>query len=93
MSGYVRTLEVSACSSAGVFLQIDQRIYEDATLNADVDRIVTWMNTYSDEFEWRPLADALVSEFQGKWQRKIEVSWPEPLGPVRPLPDSVKSCE
>lgn len=86
-------MEMSVCSSQGLFLLLDKRIYADPSLNRDGNRIAIHFRTYRDEFDWRPLADAFVAEVRNHWHGPLEVEWPEPVGPARALPDSVRSCD
>ena len=90
---YVRTVEMSVCSSQGLFLMLDKRIYTDTTQNRDGNRVDINLRTYRDEFDWRPLADTFVAAVRKNWHGPLQVEWPEPVGPARALPDSVKSCE
>jgi hypothetical protein len=90
---YVRTVEVSVCSSQGLFLMLDKRIYTDPTQNRDGNRVDIHLRTYRDAFDWRPLADTFVAAVRKNWHGPMQVEWPEPVGPARALPDSVKSCE
>lgn len=74
--GYIRSLEISACSADGLFLLIDKRIYTNEELNQDGDRIRAQMFTYKGSFNWKPLAAELVSDFRKKWKGSMEVIWP-----------------
>jgi hypothetical protein len=90
---YVRTVEVSACSSQGLFLLLDKRLYTDPALNRDGNRIEVHLRTYRDGFDWRPFADTFVAAVRNDWHGPVQVEWPEPVGPARALPDSVESCD
>jgi hypothetical protein len=90
---YVRTLEVSVCSSKGLFVLLDKRIYADQSKNRDGNRITAEFRTYRGSFAWKPLAEEFAAEFRRKWHGSVQVEWPEPRGPKRALPDSVKSCD
>ena len=45
---YIRTLEVSVCSSDGLFLMIDKRTYSDQSMNRDGNRIRAVLRTYKN---------------------------------------------
>jgi hypothetical protein len=90
---YIRALEISVCSSKGLFLLLDKRIYADQSLNRDGNRITAHLRTYNSSFKWKPLAEGLVADFRNSWHGSVEVAWPEPTGDKRILPDSVKSCD
>ena len=92
---YVRTLEISVCSSEGLFLMMDKRIYYDPSVNRDGNRITTHLRTYDEDFSWEPLADEFVTTFRQNWPGEVAVEWPEfiPTNEKKALPDSVKSCK
>lgn len=90
---HVRSVELSACSSQGLFLLLDKRIYTDPTFNHDGKRIVTTLRTYRDDFAWRPLADAFAAEMHQSWHGPMQIEWPKPIGSARALPDGFKSCD
>jgi hypothetical protein len=93
---YVRMLEVSVCSSKGLFLLMDKRIWAEQSLNRDGNRITAVLRTYKESFNWKPLAEGFVAEFRRNWNGPVQVEWPAPIGPSaekRALPDSVKSCD
>jgi hypothetical protein len=92
---YVRTLEVSICSSEGLFLMMDKRVYSDRSMNTDGNRITAHLRTYDDGFSWEPLAEEFVATFRQNWQGAVEVQWPKsiPASEKKALPDSVNSCD
>jgi hypothetical protein len=90
---YVRTVGISVCSEDGLFLMLDKRIFAKGENDGEGDRITTVLRTYDPTFEWKPVAEDLVSTFKTQWHGPVEVTWPDPLGPQRALPDSVESCE
>jgi hypothetical protein len=91
---YVRTLEISICSSEGLFLLMDKRVYADRSMNRDGNRITAHLRTYDANFNWKPLAEDLVETFRRNWRGPVQVEWPEfiPASEKKALPDSVKSC-
>jgi hypothetical protein len=98
--GYIRTLGVSVCSAAGLYLSVDDRVYEDPRLKADLDSIqdldsiLVVLNTYNNAFEWKPAAERFATRVRESWKGKVSIRWPEPLGEKnRFLPDSVATCE
>lgn len=92
---YVRTLEISVCSSEGLFLLMDKRIYSNQSMNSGGNRITTHLRTYDEGFDWKPLAEEFVATFRQNWKGEVLVEWPEfiPANEKTALPDSVKSCE
>jgi hypothetical protein len=92
---YVRTLEVSVCSSEGLFLLMDKRVYSDQSMNRDGNRITAHLRTYEPDFSWKPLADEFVATLRQSWDGAVQVEWPEfiPASEKKALPDSVKSCD
>lgn len=91
---YIRTLEVSVCSSDGLFLMIDKRTYSDQSMNRDGNRIRAVLRTYKNAFDWKPLAEELVETFQKNWRGPVKVEWPEPIpdNEKKGLPDGIESC-
>jgi hypothetical protein len=91
---YIRTLEVSVCSSEGLFLLMDKRVYSDQSMNTDGNRIAAHLRTYDEGYSWKPLAEEFVATFRQSWRGAVQVEWPEfiPASEKRALPDSVKSC-
>lgn len=87
---YIRTLEISVCSSEGLFL-----LMSDQAMNRDGNRITTHLRTYDDGFNWKPLAEEFVATFRQNWRGAVQVEWPEfiPASEKKALPDSVKSCD
>jgi hypothetical protein len=92
---YVRTLEISVCSSEGLFLSVDKRVYSNESMNRDGNRITAQLRTYRDGFNWKPVAEELVATFRENWPGAVQVEWPEsiPANEKRALPDSVESCD
>jgi hypothetical protein len=93
--GYIRTLEISVCSSDGLFLLMDKRVYSDEKANRDGNRITTHLRTYKRDFGWKPVADEFVASVQKGWGGDVQVEWPKAIAPgeKKALPDSVKGCE
>lgn len=93
--GYIRTLEVSACSSKGLFLLTDKRVYSDQKMNRDGNRVTTHLRTYRRDFDWKPVAEDFVASVRKDWAGEVEVEWPKAVAPgeKRALPDSVRSCD
>jgi hypothetical protein len=89
----IRTLEISVCSSKGLFLFLDKRIYADESMNRDGNRITTHLRTYKSGFDWKPVAEEFAAEFQRSWHGQAQVEWPEAIGSQRALPGNVKSCD
>jgi hypothetical protein len=89
----LRSVEVSVCSSQGLFLLLDKRIYTDPTMNRDGDRVAAHLRTYRDGFEWQPLAESFEAEIRRNWRGRVQVERPEAIGSVRALPDGIKSCD
>lgn len=92
---YVRTLEISVCSSEGLFLLMDKRIYSNASMNREGDRITAHLRTYDKGFSWKPVAEDFLATFRRNWRGAVEVEWPGfiPASEKKALPDSVKSCD
>jgi hypothetical protein len=92
---YIRTLEISVCSSEGLFLLMDKRVYADQSMNRDGNRITAHLRTYDKDFSWKPLAEEFVATFRQNWRGEVQVEWPEfiPASEKKALPDSVKSCD
>jgi hypothetical protein len=90
--GYVRTLEVSVCSSEGLYLRLDKRIFDRDRLPKD-DLVTIMLRTYRNSYQWKPLAEQLILELESKWPHTFDAEWPVPQGSDRPLPDSVESCD
>jgi hypothetical protein len=92
---YIRTLEISVCSSEGLFLLMDKRLYSDQSMNRDGNRITAHLRTYRESFNWKPLAEELVTTFRQNWRDAVQVEWPEfiPASEKKALPDSVRSCD
>jgi len=91
--GYVRTLEVYACSADGVVMSLDKRVHERAGVDQDGDSIRVEIRTYKNSYDWEPLAATLTSAMESKWPRPSSVERPAPLGGKRALPDSAPDCE
>jgi len=89
---YLRTLGLSVCSSEGLFINVDKRIYTDPSMNRDGNRITAAFRTYRSSFDWKQLADDFEGTFRKNWSGPVQVDWPE-AQQKRALPDSVKSCE
>ncbi len=91
----VRTLEINACSSKGLFLLMDKRIYPDESTNRGGNRITAHLRTYDKNFDWKPLAEEFVAAFRRSWRGEVQVEWPQviPANEKKGLPDSVKSCD
>jgi hypothetical protein len=92
---YAQTLNVSVCSSEGLFISVDKRVHSDASMNRDGNWITTEFRTYREGFVWKPIADDLVAAYQESWPGEVHVEWPEfiPASEKRALPDSVESCD
>jgi hypothetical protein len=92
---YVRTLAISVCSSEGLFLLMDKRVYSDQSMNRDGNQITAHLRTYHEGFNWKPLAEEFVATFRQNWHGAVQVEWPEfiPASEKKALPDSVKSCD
>jgi len=91
---YVRALGLSVCSSEGLFINVDKRIYSDASKNGDGKRIRAEFRTYRDSFAWQQLAQEFEAAFRQSWTGPVQVEWPEavPASKKTALPDSVKTC-
>jgi len=90
----IQSLELHLCSPEGVHILVHKRIYKEGPADPDPSHIPIMFLTYEKKFDWKPLADELVAAFKEKWQRPMEISWPEPIPPAeRALPDSVASCD
>ena len=91
---YIRTLEVSVCSSDGLFLLMDKRIYADPAKNSDGNRITAVFRTYKNAFDWKPLAQEFVDTLQKNWRGPVKVEWPPaiPDNEKKGLPDRIESC-
>lgn len=92
---YIRTLGLSVCSSEGLYINVDKRIYSDPSMNTDGDRIRAEFRTYSDSFHWEQLAKDFEGAFRQNWRNPVQVEWPKavPASEKIALPDSVKTCE
>lgn len=90
---YMRTLEISVCSSNGLFLLLDKRIYARPEMNVDGNRITAAFRTYHNSFDWKPLASEFEAVVRQQWPGAVETKWPEPYGPDRELPDGIESCQ
>lgn len=92
---YIRTLGLSVCSSGGLFINVDKRIYSDPSMNRDGNRIRVEFRTYRNSFNWKQLAQELEAAFRQNWRGPVQVEWPEevPASKKTALPDSVKTCE
>jgi hypothetical protein len=92
---YVRTLEVNVCSSRGLFLLMDKRIYSGQSTIDERNKITTHLRTYDKRFDWKPLAEQFVATFRQNWSGAVQLEWPEfiPGNEKKGLPDSVKSCD
>ena len=74
---------------------MDKRVYSNESMNRDGNRITTHLRTYRDGFNWKPVAEELVTTFREHWPGEIHVEWPEfiPANKKTALPDSVESCD
>lgn len=92
---YIRTLGLSVCSSEGLFINVDKRIYSDPSMNREEGRIRAEFRTYRSSFDWTELANDFEAAFRRNWRGPVEVDWPVavPAGEKTALPDSVETCE
>ena len=92
---YIRTLGLSVCSSEGLFIHVDKRIYSDPSMNRDGGHIRAEFRTYRNSFDWEQLADDFEAAFRQNWRGQVQVEWPEvvPASEKTALPDSVETCE
>ena len=92
-SGYIRTLEIYACSAEGVRMSLDKRVYVNAEQNRDGNELSVVLSTYHDSYAWRSLADDLIAEVSRKWPHHIETTFP-PYNEHGAYPqDSVPTCD
>ena len=92
---YIRTLGLSVCSSEGLFINVDKRIYSDQSMNRDGDRIRAEFRTYRSSFDWTELAHNFEAAFRQNWRAPVVVEWPVavPAREKTALPDHVETCE
>jgi hypothetical protein len=91
--GYIRILEVQLCSAEGLYLSVDDRIYDNETFNREPGTIEVVLRTYKDDFDWKPLASRLSALLESEWGGEMTFEYPPPRGNDRALPDSIKSCD
>ena len=92
---YIRALGLSVCTSEGLFINVDKRVYSDRSMNRDASRIRAEFRTYRSSFDWTKLAHDFEAAFRQNWRGPIEVEWPVAV-PAREktgLPDGVEACE
>jgi hypothetical protein len=63
---YIRTLGLSVCSSEGLFINVDKRIYSDQSMNRDGALIRAEFRTYRESFDWTELANSFEAAFRSE---------------------------
>jgi len=80
---HVRMVSVSICDPNGLMILTDERIFRDMAREPDGDVVQTILYQYSPQFDWRPVAESLISHFRQRWPTEIEITWgPEVDGGV-----------
>jgi hypothetical protein len=74
---HVRTLEVSLCSSRGLMIYTNERIWREGSREPDGDAVVTYVYRYKNEILWREIAERLVTHVQSNWPGEVRVEWRE----------------
>jgi len=74
---HVRTLEISLCSSRGLMIYTNERIWKEHSREPDGDTVVTLVYPYKAEIPWREIAERLITHVQSKWRGEIRVEWRE----------------
>ena len=91
--GYIRTVELYACSAKGVSMSLDKRVYDRAEMNRDGNSLNVSLNTYHDSYDWRPLAEDLTKAVSAKWPHKFEATYPDYQNKGAYPQDSVPTCD
>lgn len=71
---YLSMLSISLCSSRGVFVLVDRRVFRDAKGHVVSSSPLTLqVYAYRDERSWNALAEELEAALKAEWPGKVEV--------------------
>lgn len=80
---YLRALGLSICSPTGLFINVDERILEEARKkkhgtqgwDPHPGRVVADVRTYRDDFDYGTVSNALIRELREQWPEDVVDEW------------------